>query len=97
MSRTFRIGADGTVDLLVFQPRPDGDDWRCDVELQWPAGPATYYGMGVDPMQALLLAIDHAHLRLLLYARDNDVEVQWIDGLGLGLPDGHSARLFQSP
>ena len=95
--RTFEIGADQTVDLLIFQPKPDQNDWRCDLQLHWPTGPKTSYAMGVDPMQALLLAIDQAHVHLLHFSRESGAELRWLDDSSLGLPDGPGSLRYKTP
>jgi hypothetical protein len=54
------------VPCRFFKPRSDGDDFRCDYEIVWPDGQARrFYAMGVDSVQALLLAMSNAHADLL--------------------------------
>lgn len=42
--------------------------------------------MGVDSLQALLLALQKAHIDLLAYRRDSGRQVQWLEMQDLGLP-----------
>ncbi len=43
--------------VRVFEPQPDQDDWRCNYQLTWPGYERTRYAMGIDPWQALQLAM----------------------------------------
>jgi len=98
LERTF--DADGEpLRLEVFLPRPDGGDYRCDFRLRGPGLDLDSYGMGVDSVQALLLALNRAHLDLLCYRRDTGRPVRWHDNveLGLPLPDNVTAPDFVPP
>ncbi len=41
----------------VFAPKPDKNNWRCEYRLSWPGYDTTQYAVGVDPWQALQLAM----------------------------------------
>jgi len=85
LERTFNIGSE-SIRLEVDQPRPDGDDFRCEFRLQGAGLAREAYGMGVDSIQALLLALQHAHLDLLAHRRDTGLPVEWLEMRDLGLP-----------
>ena len=85
--RTFDFSDGSQADLTLYPPRADGADWRCDYALGLPSRPVRSYAMGIDPLQALLLALDIAQVHLLQHSRDRGVEVTWL-GMEPGLPDG---------
>ncbi len=43
--------------IAVMQPEPDGEDWRCELDLDWPSYKKSFPVMGVDAYQALELAL----------------------------------------
>ena len=85
--RTFDFSDGSQADLVLYPPRADGADWRCDYTLGLPDKPVRSYAMGVDPLQAVLLALDIAQVHLLLHSRDKGMQVTWL-GTEPGLPDG---------
>lgn len=83
--RTFTIGPEGRrqLEVLVYAPVDDGDDYRCDYEIVEDGKVAkTGYAIGVDSLQALILALqilsvsavysDVAVKRDLYWLGDND-------------------------
>jgi hypothetical protein len=84
---------DGTETLCsFFRPQPDGRDYSCRYEIAWSEGSRTRKIMGVDEVQALLLAMQTAHIDLLA-ARENDGrQVTYLDGKNLDLPVAESVR-----
>lgn len=93
-SRTFTIGRAGsrTTEVLIYAPVADGADFRCDYEIKEDGKDiASFHGMGVDSMQALISALqrvgavltysDHAVKRDLYWNGQND-------HLGLLVPPG---------
>ena len=83
--------ADGKVELSIHQPAPDpgpggvsADDppWRCRYTIRFPDGEVRQHGvMGIDAIQALLLALASAGGDLRRHG------VQWLgtDDLGLAI------------
>ncbi|NBC37592.1 hypothetical protein GTZ99_13640 [Novosphingobium sp. FSY-8] len=69
-----------------FQPEADGRDWACRTEIDWPQAPRKRRIMGVDPVQALLLAMAMVHCDLLTAREDLGWDVRWLDDTSLGLP-----------
>src|SRR5687768_7719017 len=92
VTRIFSIDNDkeACIELRIFSPAPDGQDFRCKYEL-FESGVLMQAGhaLGVDSLQALLLAIqrvgvdvsvsDYAQQRRLFWNGEND-------DLGLPLP-----------
>ena len=69
-----------------YQPEVDEEDFGCRFEIDWPAGRSGGKAIGVDPVQALLLAMQKAHLELLTARRDKGLEISWLETPNLGLP-----------
>lgn len=91
LSRHFTV--DGSpVECRFFLPDYDGQDYACRYEIIWPDKPRSRRVYGVDGVQALLLAMQGAHLDLLLARQDKGMDVQWLDGPNLGLPISRALR-----
>lgn len=73
-------------------PHPDGPDFRCDYEIAWPDRVRSSYGMGVDAVQALLLAMQKAHTDLLISPEREAGELRWLGQRTLGLPVADALR-----
>ena len=67
-----------------MQPQSDQNGWRCDYVINWPERPVRRkYAMGVDSVQALILALSIVETEL----QNGHWPVEWFDGQsGLGLP-----------
>lgn len=74
------------VECRFSQPERQGDDSRCELEIDWPEGPESLSIYGVDGVQALSLAMAMAHARLLAARERYDRTVTWLEGSDLGLP-----------
>lgn len=77
---------DGPVRLQVRPPRPDEQDWRCDYAIQGPDGEHAGHAMGVDGVQALYLALQSAHVHLLMTEHGRAGRLTWLEQTDLGLP-----------
>lgn len=96
VERQFELGDSATVTVRFPPPAPDGNDYRCDYKITWPDRARSAYAMGIDAVQALLLAMQWAHVDLLaspehkagarLYLGERD--------LGLLLPPGSRPEDF---
>lgn len=85
LERTFNADRESIL-LEVRKPERDGQDFRCTFRLAGPDLDHEAHAMGVDAVQALLLALQRAHIDLLAYRRDTGRPVQWLDMRELGLP-----------
>lgn len=91
VARQFTV--DGSpVECRFSQPEPDGSDYRCLYEIEWPDRLQSRWACGVDQVQALLLAMQGAHLDLLRAREDRGTEVRWLDMSNLDLPLSQSLR-----
>lgn len=78
----------GTLTLRIFVPEPtQEDDWECKYILKLPEKSIEGKLIGVDSLQALLLAIKTAKTLLINYATANPITITWlgIDNIGLDL------------
>ena len=89
--RTYQVVVDGQPRPLLCRwfvptPHPQGG-WDCQVELAWPDGRVQkVYSGGVDSAQALVLALETVHSRILA----GDMPIHWFeehDDLGLPYRD----------
>lgn len=44
--------------VRLYAPQPDQDDWRCEYELEWPGYDLKRRVIGIDPWQAVQLAMN---------------------------------------
>jgi hypothetical protein len=85
VERTYLL--DGTkLTCRFYLPLSDGQDFSCRYEIMWPDRPRSRNVWGVDSVQSLLLAMQHAHADLLLHRERDGLDVRWLDGKELGLP-----------
>ena len=97
-----RLELKGTQGVLVqfFRPVPDRGDYRCDYKIIWPDRVRTFYGMGIDGTQALILAMQNAHVDLLSTSESKAGLLTWCGersgkrSLGLPLAGNVSAEDF---
>ena len=85
LERTYSLG--GTVlNCRFYCPVFDGQDFSCRYDITWPDGPRSRNVVGVDSIQALLLAMQAMHSDLILRRERDGLDVKWLDGTELGLP-----------
>src|SRR5713226_7150324 len=70
----------GSLDVILRFARPvsDGNDFRCHYEIVWPDRTDAWNGFGIDEMQALILAIEMAHVRLVTSPEGKRGELTWL-------------------
>jgi hypothetical protein len=89
-------GAGWVVTVRVGQPIRDpehADSWWCPAVTVGPDGTDFLAAAGVDPLQALLLALRNMRSRLEGLAEEAGATVTWSDQPGeLGLPDDPGSR-----
>ncbi len=84
-TRNFQVG-NVDVPCRLFSPCVDGNDFRCNVEIGWPDGVQTAYGMGIDGVQALLSAMVLVRQQVLVAGASRGETVKWLGMTQLGLP-----------
>ena len=57
--RVYTLSGGTTTEVVVEiqRPVPDQSDYRCDYSIGWPDGQKLSHAMGVDSVQALVLAL----------------------------------------
>jgi hypothetical protein len=75
-----------------FQPEADRENFRCRYEIEWPQGALSKHAYGIDEVQALLLAMQRAHIDLLAARENQGQHVSWLDEKSLGLPIPETIR-----
>ncbi|WP_114285910.1 DUF6968 family protein [Candidatus Halocynthiibacter alkanivorans] len=91
VQRTFEV--DGReVKCRFFRPEECEVDYVCRYEIEWPGQTRSFRGYGVDEVQALLLAMQNAHIELLVARTKQGLRVEWLDQQSLGLPIAENVR-----
>jgi hypothetical protein len=86
VSRRFALPQAGEVIVRFAQPVADANDFRCDYQIAWPDRTRTSHAVGVDSVQAPLLAMEKAHVDLLASDENKNGVLQWLGSAALGLP-----------
>jgi hypothetical protein len=86
IERQFELPDGATVALLFLRPEPDGDDYRCGYEIIWPDRTRSSYATGIDAVQALLLAMQKAHVELQVSPEYKSGALSYLGERDLGLP-----------
>jgi hypothetical protein len=86
IQRQFELATGSEVFVRFHRPAPDDDDFRCNYEIIWPDRKRASYAVGVDEVQALILAIQKAHVDLLSSPEADRGELSWLGSPDLGLP-----------
>jgi hypothetical protein len=86
VERQFGLDDGSFVTVRFLKPVPDGNDFRCDFQIEWPNSKVSKHSFGVDSVQALLLAMQIAHIDLLASPQSKADQLKWLDNADLGLP-----------
>ena len=86
---------DVEIAVTIFAPTADGANWSCVYEIEWPDLTRRNTALGVDPMQALILAQQLVGAGLYA-ARPGQIQtLDWLaDDGSLGFPLPPSLRGF---
>jgi hypothetical protein len=75
------------VPVRVFQPEQEDSMWICRYEIDWPNERKSYFGAGVDGMQALILALRTICTELYTSEYHEAGTLRWFEaGRGYGFP-----------
>jgi hypothetical protein len=86
VERQFELAGEARVIVRFFRPELDDDAYRCDYKIIWPDRERTFNGVGVDGVQALILAMKMAHADLLSSPEAKAGHLSWLGEGDLGLP-----------
>jgi Domain of unknown function (DUF6968) len=84
---------DMPVEVRLFEPVPDDEAWSCGYEIDWPLGPEIGRAVGVDSIQAIVLALQK--VGTILYTSDyhRNAQLTWPPGGdGYGFPVASNIR-----
>ena len=88
--RTLDIAGDPNrkVTVLIGQPKPDGDDYRCEFQIIGLSDGKTRssHGMGLDSMQALILTLQLIGTGLYTSDLAKAGRLNWEGSRNLGFP-----------
>jgi hypothetical protein len=76
------------VHVTIQRPQLDGQDYTCRYSISWPGKVQIGHAMGVDQLQALLLAVSHISSDLTSSPFYKAGQLYWLepdDGCGLKL------------
>ncbi|MEZ5901185.1 MAG: hypothetical protein R3D51_17025 [Hyphomicrobiaceae bacterium] len=76
--RTLHVGAT-PVEISVECPVLDGEDYCCRYAINWPQCTQKGYAMGVDSMQALILALSHIASDVRSPRVQPEEEIYWLE------------------
>jgi hypothetical protein len=92
IQRQFELANGSEVFVRFYRPAPDDDDFRCNYEITWPDRKHAFHAIGIDEVQALILAIQMAHVKLLSSPEAKRGELTWLGTRDLGLPIASSVK-----
>ena len=81
------------VPVRLFEPEQDDGMWICRYEIDWPSRRKSYFGAGIDGMQALILAIRMIGVEIYTSEYHDSGTLRWDEpGRGYGFPVPGSLR-----
>lgn len=89
MTRTLRLlkSPETTIPVRVALPTQQPIDWSCHVEIDWPDGRWSCDVVGIDPIQALQLALQMIGTELYSSELHSQGRLTWLaPGAGYGFP-----------
>ncbi len=86
VERQLELSNGSHVVIRFFEPVADQADFRCDYEITGLDATRKSHGFGVDAVQALVLAMQKAHIDLLASRQAKAGELTWLGQPDLGLP-----------
>jgi hypothetical protein len=90
LGRLLKLDADGggiDVPITFNLPVDMRDHWRCDYEIGWPDGLRRGQGLGIDSVQALLIALRNIGAEIYASDAHRSGKLMWDrPGAGYGFP-----------
>jgi hypothetical protein len=88
-SRTYYLGEEAfPVEVAIFTPTPDGDDFKCEYRIAWPDNTQVGHAIGIDGIQAIILALRKLGADIYFAKRGKLVWLEVDRGFGLPLTRG---------
>ena len=91
VERSFTVDGEEVI-CRFFQPELDEGSFFCRYTIGWAKKTRGRRVGGVDSVQALLLAMQAAHVDMLMARKDDAAHVIWLDETSLGLPLAQGLR-----
>ncbi|NVN87529.1 MAG: hypothetical protein HXX15_15745 [Rhodopseudomonas sp.] len=95
-TRILKIASDTEnidVPVTIFAPERADPDWICRFEIGWTSEPQQKYAVGIDPIQALLFAMQMIGAELYASDQHESGRLIWLErGKGYGFPVPASIR-----
>jgi hypothetical protein len=95
-TRELTLDGNQKVEVLIGkpEPRPDGIDWYCPYQTIGRESGKVFYGIGVDTVQALILALSMVGAELYCSEEYREGRLTWDCGRNcdLGFPVPHGIR-----
>ena len=81
------------IPIRIHAPEKARVDWMCRFDIGWPEGKAERWGGGVDPIQALVMALQMIGVEIYASRYHELGNLRWLaTGQGYGFPVSHNAR-----
>jgi hypothetical protein len=86
VEQKFELGKTACVVVRFGRPAADGDAFACEYKIVWPARVHSSRAWGLDQVQALILAMEKAHVELLASDAARSGQLRWAASGDFGLP-----------
>ena len=81
------------VPIRIYAPEEEnGGHWVCRYEIEWPDHTVKRFGVGIDAVQALVLALQIIGAELYTSPAHEAGRLSWAEGSGYGFPLAKSVR-----
>lgn len=86
-------GRDVMLEIRLFKPVSDDGAWSCRYEIDWPSGTKHGRAVGIDGIQAILLALQKIGIILYTSEHHKNAQLAWPAAKsGYGFPVPSNAR-----
>jgi len=84
------------IPIHIHAPEKAPVDWICRFDIKWPEGKVERWGTGVDPAQALVMALQMIGVEIYASRYHESGSLRWLAaGGGYGFPVSHNSRDLQ--
>ncbi|MEA2974962.1 MAG: hypothetical protein QOF19_482 [Alphaproteobacteria bacterium] len=95
-TRTLISNANGQkieIPIRLYAPEKAKGDWICRFEIGWPEGVIERWGLGIDAIQAMLIAMQMIAAQVYTSAYHKAGQLTWLErGGGYGFPVTNNMR-----
>jgi hypothetical protein len=84
---------DVALEIRIFEPVSENEAWSCRYEIDWPSGTKSARAVGVDAIQAIILALQKIGITLYMSDYHKNAQLTWpAAGGGYGFPVSRNVR-----